>query len=153
MRKITILLLQLVIAIISLLALAFTVPASDGLPPRPNTPTPVPPSSTPSAPQPLSGALIILQQSEMDPFPAEAWTVVQWQNDAGRWYDVEGWQSTFDSNDRVVWWVSHDDLGDGPFRWQVYDSPARDKLLATTSEIFDLPTHSGQRLIIEPQLP
>lgn len=150
MRRITIFLLQfIIIAAVALSALAFTAPAADGLPPRPSTPTPVPPSATE---QPVRGALIILQQSDTEPFPAQAWTVVQWQNEAGRWYDVEGWQGTFDSNDRVVWWVSPDSLGDGPFRWQVYDSAARDELLAT-SEAFDLPAHNGQRLVIDLQLP
>lgn len=157
MRRITIFLLQVIIIVaVALSALAFTAPAADGLPPRPSTPTPVPPTETPVPPsateQPVRGALIILQQSDTEPFPAQAWTVVQWQNEAGRWYDVEGWQGTFDSNDRVVWWVSADSLGDGPFRWQVYDSAARDELLAT-SEAFDLPAHHGQRRFIDLQLP
>ena len=74
------------------------------------------------------------------------WTVVQWQDDRGVWHDVEGWQGSLDEavtgEDGTVvghktWWVAHDDLGKGPFRWQV----RRDKQGAPigTSETFDLP--------------
>jgi hypothetical protein len=89
----------------------------------------------------------VLQQADETPFPANAWTVVQWQTALGTWADVEGWQGTFNRWNQVVWWVAPDNLGEGPFRWAVYSSEAATELLAT-SESFDLPENSGAVVIV-----
>lgn len=127
--------------------------AGGGLPPRPTTsPTPVMPTATPTAVPaiPVNGAAIRLYTSE--PAPG-AWTVVQWQNEQGNWYDVVGWRGHLDDGqaDMKTWWVYPTNFGEGPFRWVVYGSPTGPKLV--TSETFDLPTHNGQLVIVEVELP
>jgi hypothetical protein len=127
--------------------LAAAVPA-DGLPPRPDTT----PTAVPSLPAHVRGAQIILTQTSTVAFPHEAWTVLQWQSATGTWYDVEGWQGTFDPDGQVIWWVGPEHLGENNFRWQVYRDQGRSDLLAT-SDTFDLPQHSGQRVIVQIALP
>jgi len=106
------------------------------------------------------------------------WTIVQWQDHKRHWQDVKGWQGTLDelvnahetsspshriplkqpsNSDRVVslrspqgyksWWVAPGDLGRGPFRWAIYKSEGG--TLLHTSEPFNLPATSGERLTIE----
>jgi len=53
------------------------------------------------------------------PEHAGAWSVVQWQDSAGNWHDVEGWRGTLDSNGYIRWWVAAKDFGTGPFRWVI----------------------------------
>lgn len=84
------------------------------------------------------GAYIELHLSN----PADgAWTVVQWQDNAGDWQDVEGWQGSPNS-DRQRWWVATRDFGRGPFRWIVTQGP--DGTLLGTSQPFQLPTKANQ---------
>ncbi len=57
--------------------------------------------------------------------PAGAWVSVQWQDRAGTWHDVAGWQSAIDMTEdgKVAfkqWGVTSADYGRGPFRWVVY---------------------------------
>jgi hypothetical protein len=87
------------------------------------------------------------------------WTVVQWQDDKGKWTDVEGWQGTLDDvaigEDGGVegykkWWVARSDAGKGPFRWVVYRSQGGAAL--ATSEPFALPKSAGETGIIEVSL-
>ena len=68
------------------------------------------------------------------------WTVVQW-TDARTWHDVEGWRGQ-PRNGWIVWGVAAADLGTGPFRWAVYDSPARVIELGVSRE-FNLPVQPG----------
>jgi hypothetical protein len=101
-----------------------------GLPSR-DTPTP--------APQPGGGddkkdntpvgAWIELQAS------SGTWSVVQWQNSAGGWEDVAGWQGPLPQNTR--WWVAEKDFGDGPFRWAVTQGQGGPVL--GVSQAFNLP--------------
>jgi len=83
----------------------------------------------------------------------ETWTVVQWQDPAGQWHDVEGWRGTLDDiaglTGSKLWWVGRADLGRGPFRWRVYDRFGGK--LAATSLAFRLPDVSGQRAVITVQ--
>jgi hypothetical protein len=69
------------------------------------------------------------------------WTVVQWQDSAGNWHDVESWRGVLDKitdhKGDKIWWVLPYSYGDGPCRWQVYDR-AGGRLLAT-SHAFYLP--------------
>ena len=53
------------------------------------------------------------------PEQAGAWSVVQWQDSAGNWHDVEGWRGTLDSHGYIRWWVAAKDFGTGPFRWVI----------------------------------
>lgn len=79
------------------------------------------------------------------------WTLVQWQDHQGNWHDVEGWQGLLDelmnAQGYKSWWVAPGDLGRGPFRWAIYKSEGG--TLLHTSEPFNLPATSGERLTIE----
>jgi hypothetical protein len=79
--------------------------------------------------------------------PVGLWTVVQWQDSLGNWRTVEGWQGTTYEDNRVLWWVSHADLGKGPFRWVVYRSP--DGVWLGNSQSFNLPGYDGATVKIE----
>jgi hypothetical protein len=84
--------------------------------------------------------------------PAQAglWTIVQWQDSAGDWHDIEGWSGTLDEGSKRVWWVAPAAFGTGPFRWTVYQSQGG-QLLAT-SESFYLPDVAGIKLRVEVSL-
>jgi len=106
------------------------------------------PSRAMPAPQPLDdGAYIVLQVQSA---PAGVWTIVQWQDSAGGWHDIEGWQGTLDEDDRKVWWVARDAFDKGPFRWAVYQGQ-RGQLLAT-SAWFYLPASAGETVKLEVSL-
>ncbi len=128
-----------------------TAVTADDLPPRPPTVTPIPaatatPIAIPDAPP--NGGQIILTQTGPDAFPPDTWTVVQWQNKAGDWYDVGGWQGTFNGDSQVIWWVDAANFGQGPFRWQAYPDQSRATLLAT-SDPFTLPARNRATVIVE----
>lgn len=131
-----------------LVAAVFAQPIPDGLPERPtltptatllptNTPAPTPVATTiPSA----EGGLIILDASAA-PIPlAQNKTIVQWQNEAGDWFDVTGWQGELNQQKQVVWWVAPQHLGQSPFRWLIF----RENNQVLTSPSFTLPTSGGQ---------
>jgi hypothetical protein len=84
--------------------------------------------------------------------PDTAWTLVQWQDSAGSWHDVDGWQGTLDHGDQKIWWLAPDLFGKGPFRWLVYRGADRDRLIAT-SDAFYLPDSPGAELQIQVTLP
>ncbi|MDA0244171.1 MAG: hypothetical protein OT477_12200 [Chloroflexi bacterium] len=131
-----------------LVAAVFAQPIPDELPERPtltptatllpiNTPAPTPVATTiPSA----EGGLIILDASSA-PIPlAQNKTIVQWQNEAGDWFDVTGWQGELNQQKQVVWWVAPQHLGQSPFRWLIF----RENNQVLTSPSFTLPTSGGQ---------
>jgi hypothetical protein len=131
--------------------------ATPGLPPRPTdvpTATPVPVVPTPTiVPQPTAvneGALIQLVVGRPFPPVEKLWTVVQWGDGHGRWYDVDGWRGTLDDVQLKTWWVAPADFGDAPFRWRVYEEEGG-RLLATSSS-FALPTYTGQVVRVEVNL-
>ena len=74
------------------------------------------------------------------------WTVVQWQDRAGEWHDVVGWQGSLDEANsagcKKVWWVAREDLDQGPFRWVIYWYRGGESL--AQSESFDLPHKVGE---------
>ena len=74
---------------------------------------------------------------------AGGWAVVQWQDRAGNWHDVEGWRGSLDG-DGASWWVHPKDFGSGPFRWTVSEQ-AGGKLLGA-SRPFSLPGEANQVL-------
>ncbi len=117
------------ICILILLLLSSKVLA---LPPRPD---PIPPTPTPI---PNPGAGIELRVSGID---APYWAIVQWQDGLGRWHDVDGWRGEVE-NHYVIWYVSPDLFGKGPFRWVVYRG---DKTLGI-SESFNMPTAANALL-------
>ena len=144
------------IAIISLLLIGLAQPALADLPPR-TTPTSV--SSEPPAPS-APGSWIELRVQ----FPATwpwntlpwnlVWTVVQWQDAAGNWYTVEGWQGALDEMVKTegvkTWWVGRADWGKGPFRWLVYERWGG-RLLAQSTP-FKLPSAQDQKIKVEVSL-
>ncbi|MCL4262369.1 MAG: hypothetical protein KJ069_04110 [Anaerolineae bacterium] len=129
--------------------------AGGGLPPRPTTSptpttTPVIPTATPVPATPTHGAAIRLHTSE--PMPG-AWTVVQWQNEHGNWYDVVGWRGHLDEGqaDMKTWWVYPANYGQGPFRWVLYASEGGKQV--AVSDSFDMPTRNGQLIVVEIEFP
>ena len=122
---------------LGLLALALPMPpaAYADLPPR-ETPTPVPGHKHSQQNSP-AGATIVLNVSGA---PAGAWAVVQWQDSAGGWRDVEGWSGTLSDSSR--WWVHPKDFGSGPFRWVV--AQGRGGVVWGVSQPFSLPASANQ---------
>jgi hypothetical protein len=84
----------------------------------------------------LLGAYIELH---LQSAPAGLWAIVQWQDSAGAWQDVEGWHGTLDASGSRRWWVAAKDFGTGPFRWVIVQG---DELL-TASDPFYLPQAAG----------
>jgi len=108
------------------------------------TSAPVPPAP----PSPPRGGFITLRVLSAH---AEMWTMVQWQNEWDNWYDVTGWQGTFDEITYGVgtktWWVAKEDFGTGPFRWVVHESVG--EAVVATSETFYLPDIVGETVTVE----
>jgi hypothetical protein len=69
--------------------------------------------------------------------PAEVWTVVQWQDSAGGWQNVAGWQGSLEADQTKKWWVAAKDFDTGPFRWVILSQPNGTTLAA--SQPFMLP--------------
>lgn len=120
------------------------------LPPRPIPPA-EPASIEPVEPAPENerlpkneGAKIVLH------LPAEAytWTLVQWQDAAGRWHNVDGWRGypTWDEQNQkwvVEWWIARENFSEGPFRWIGTADETQQRRLFTTAT-FILPEQTGQ---------
>jgi hypothetical protein len=154
-------LIVITLLLIPLVALLQTTAFMDGPPDRP---TPGPPDRpTPGLPDrpkrshkedthddnsPLLGAYIELHAT---PQGENYWAVVQWQDANGSWHDVDGWRSQIDSNPAISWWVGPKDLTTGPFRWVVYLTEDRGKLV-WSSQPFYLPKH-GETLRIAAAVP
>jgi hypothetical protein len=69
--------------------------AEPALPSR-STPTPIRPSGEGKQEREVEeGAYIELGIQDL---LSGAWTVVQWQDTAGNWHDVEGWQGWLDAD-------------------------------------------------------
>ncbi|MCK6624301.1 MAG: hypothetical protein L6R45_03905 [Anaerolineae bacterium] len=76
---------------------------------------------------------------------AGAWSVVQWQDSAGNWHDVEGWRGPLAEGNRR-WWVAAKDFGTGPFRWALTQGPGGPQL--SVSAPFNLPAQANQTLFV-----
>ncbi|MBN1874102.1 MAG: hypothetical protein JXA33_07715 [Anaerolineae bacterium] len=136
-----------------------TAAAPSSLPVRPTPmPTATPflvPTLTPvpriSTTHDVVGGMIVLQVNG-GAEPGIDWqalfTVVQWQDALGTWHTIEGWQGTCDEVVTGIgyktWWVSTEMLGNGPFRWLVYDRQGG-RLMAT-SVPFSLPVKGGEQV-------
>lgn len=78
--------------------------------------------------------------------PDGAWVIVQWQDRAGTWREVEGWQRPLELTDDASAGFAQlavfpKDYGRGPFRWVVY-SQQGGPVWATSSSFF-LPDGDG----------
>lgn len=121
--------LILVLLAIGLPASLQAAPSAD-LPPR-DPPTPHKSEDKPSK-IPLAGFIDLYVQ----PARTGLWAVVQWQDTAGDWHDVEGWRGAVDSGYQQ-WGVFPAQFGTGPFRWAIYQG-AGGKLLSSSAP-FELP--------------
>jgi hypothetical protein len=129
----------LMLAILALsAAVIFSIPvqAENPLPPRDTTPA----AHKPSTGGP-TGASIELAAPRA---PDGAAAVVQWQDSAGGWQDVTGWQGAISDSSR--WWVHPKDFGTGPFRWVV--TTGADTTAWGVSEPFHLPSAANVLLQI-----
>ena len=75
------------------------------------------------------------------------WSVVQWQDSAGNWHDVEGWRGALPTNGTQRWAVEAKDFNTGPFRWVVTDSQGGSAL--GMSDAFNLPAGANETLHIK----
>ncbi len=144
---------RLIILVVGLIAiLLFSGFTSNELPPRPTpapTATPVPPVAVVSD---LDGEKILLHlENEINEIPPKLWTVVEWNDRrTGEWHVVKGWRGTLDTPTTQTWWVGPEIFGNGPFRWQLYES--KDGALLATSESFDLPAREGLAVMVNVML-
>ena len=76
----------------------------------------------------------------------EVWTVVQWQDEMGRWHDVDGWRAQVEPDQAVNWWVAPEDSETGPYRWIVYHDQDR-RAVVWASDLFYLPKQ-GETLVV-----
>jgi hypothetical protein len=126
-----------IVTVFSLLALASPPAPTYALPVR-DTPTPTRARERDRDSKPV-GAHIELHAPGS---PAGAWAVVQWQDSAGGWHDVEGWQGTLGEGGNQRWWVAARDFGKGPFRWVVSQGQGGPAL--GVSQPFNLPGEANQ---------
>jgi hypothetical protein len=137
--------------IISLLLLTWPPLSTRADPTLPSRDTPTPSSDgghdDDSDDRRPPGAYIELQ---IKGAPTGVWTVVQWQDSASDWHNVEGWQGTPDESDKKIWQVAAADFGKGPFRWAVYQGKGGQ--LWATSESFYLPQAANETMRVEVSL-
>ena len=79
-----------------------------------------------------------------------AYAGVQYQDAAGVWQDVKGWQTTVTINEKgvafVQWAVNKANFGQGPMRWIVYGG--KGGAVIGVSPTFKLPTDCGVNFIM-----
>jgi hypothetical protein len=131
----------LLIGLILLIWLPRPLHAGETLPPR-TKPTIVKSDQGHHKDRPL-GAHIQLQLPNGQPGD---WTVVQWQDSAGNWHDVEGWRGVSEGNQQK-WWVDAKDFRKGPFRWVVYAEP--EGQILSQSKPFYLPAGAAETVMVE----
>jgi len=145
----TILTLTLITLLFGLAHPLLLTQAGPTLPPLdPPTPTPGPPSGggdedtsdDDDDPGPLHAHIELQAQS----VPAGAWSVVQWQDTAGNWHDVEGWRSALPDTGFQRWAVEAKDFNTGPFRWLVRQGQMGET--SGVSSSFDLPAGANETI-------
>lgn len=136
-----IILAAVLVCVLALLGQPLSVQAGPTLPPRdPPTPTPSPDKDRGGKDKPV-GAYIELQTQIAS---TGAWSVVQWQDNAGGWHDVEGWRGPLADGNNRRWWVAAKDFGKGPFRWVVTQGLGGQELGASAP--FKLPSGANETL-------
>lgn len=120
-------------------AVLATVPPVEDPPPAPtNTPEPTPVEEPVAKSYDDRGSLIMLQTSSGE---ADDWVTIEWLAGDGDWYEVDGWRGNI-HNGQVIWWVSSRNLGDGKYKWVVYDDDSKATILKV-SDPFYLPEQEG----------
>jgi len=132
-------LIAALVGVVGLLALPVLVQAGPDLPPR-NPPNRAEADDDDDDGGALIGAYIVLQAQ------GGSWAGVQWQDEAGTWRAVEGWQGSLSPDGSRRWWVAARDFGRGPFRWVVMTGPGG--AVVATSAPFDLPTQANQTVLV-----
>ena len=135
----------ILISVLLLTWLSVPTQAGSGLPSR-EPPPAAHPDDDDKDPTP-DGAYIVLHVPSA---PAGVWTIVQWQDSAGGWRDIESWSGSLDEGDQKMWWLAPDLFGKGPFRWLAYQGE-QGSLLAT-SDPFYFPTSAREKLQVEVSL-
>lgn len=135
MKQYTNLSMQVLLLIVTFSALALTglpllVQAGPELPPRDTPPPGTPASDDDDDNDQPAGAYILLQSGN------GAWATVQWQDSAGGWQNVAGWNGALEGGAQQ-WWVHPKDFNTGPFRWIVTQGPGGEPV--GISEPFNLP--------------
>ena len=132
-----------VVLFLEFVVFAVTIQAGPELPPR------IPPSPGVQDEDERDGnddsaplkAYIVLQAGAT---PAGSWGLVQWQNSAGGWQDVTGWQGPVSTNNR--WTVLSKDFGAGPFRWVLKTESSGS--ITGVSPTFKLPAGAGETVTV-----
>ncbi len=121
------------------------------LPPRV---TAVPQPVTQSPAVPATAIHLAVQDNDPTLSIADLWAQVEWQDSAGVWHAVEGWQGALvDISGNVgsaTWYLGADELGAGPFRWGLY--AGRGGALLSSSAPFALPATEGSTVTVEMQM-
>ncbi len=89
--------------------------------------------------------LVAFIELYVEPVQSGLWAVVQWQDTAGNWHDVEGWRDALVGGYQQ-WALFPPEYGRGPFRWAIYEG-AGGKLLAASAP-FDLPSMNMTRVTV-----
>jgi hypothetical protein len=135
-------LIALTFAILFIGLLAWTMdpaPVAEASLPSRSTPTPVSPKDKDKDDDGPIGAWLELQAADA---LAGEWSGVQWQNSAGAWENVDGWQGALDETGGCRWWVAAQDFGSGPFRWVI--TRGKGGPVLSTSEPFYLPDGANE---------
>ncbi|MCB0036934.1 MAG: hypothetical protein KDE51_23040 [Anaerolineales bacterium] len=149
---------------LALFAMQINQPTSADMsaPPRPTLPPYEEETSTTTILSNVpSGAKLSLQvqYSEDWPWDTKHWqtvyVMVRWKDNFGNWHPVEGWYGNVDAIGQQDlawvsnkdWWVGHDQLGTGPYKWFIYDGEGG--RLVYESEEFYLPENDGDLMIIK----
>ena len=135
-----IVLAAVLVCVLAVLGQPLSVQAGPTLPPRDPPATPSPDKDKSGKDKPV-GAYIELQTQITS---AGAWSVVQWQDSAGGWHDVEGWRGPLADGNNRRWWVAAKDFGKGPFRWAV--TQGQGGSLLGVSAPFKLPSGANETL-------
>jgi hypothetical protein len=116
--------------------------------------TPVPEPVTHSSAPSRTAIHLVVQANSPNPDIASLWAEVEWQDDAGAWHAVSGWQGPLtaaaDGQGEVTWYLGAAELGAGPFRWSLYDGQGGARL--ASSSPFSLPETEGSTVTVEMQL-
>ncbi len=138
-----IIILTLVNAVFGLAWPTLLTQAGPTLPPR-EQPIPVaPPDSDDDDDDSPSGAYIKLQ---VQPARSGLWSTVEWQDNAGGWHKVEGWDRALDAGGSEHWWVEAKDFDTGPFYWIVTEGAGG--ALLGASQPFNLPDQANTATLV-----